>query len=354
MAHGTTNSVTAAAMLDRVAPADAGKLRRLLAGYIVTQLLATAVRLGVLDQLSQRPLSADALSTATGLRAAELRRYLRALEGLELLERDAQVYRLTPTGRLLVRGEGLLFGHALLSGAEYYDAWAELDYALRTGESAFDRRFGCSLWERLESAPEAAECFAKMMRQNTASVGTELARAYQFPRDGVVADLGAGEGSLLADLLVQNPHLRGIAFEQASMIPHVRATLEQRGVLTRCTLMAGDLRESVPQGADVYILKSVIHNWKDQAALRMLRGCRASMAAGSRLLLIERAVDEQAETASDVLSTAIQDLTMLVLFGAHDRTVEDYRQLIERAGFEAQQAQPLQAHLTLIEARVAA
>jgi orsellinic acid C2-O-methyltransferase len=340
--------------LDSDAPAETGKLRRLLGGYIVTQILATAVRLGVLDRLSGGPLSADELSTATGLRTAELRRYLRALEGLELLDRDAQVYRLTATGRLLVRGEGLLFGHALLSGGEYYDAWADLDYAVRTGESAFDRRFGCSLWERFGSTPETANCFAQMMRQNTASVGTELALAYRFPSDGVVADLGTGEGSLLAELLVQNPRLRGIAFEQASMLPHVRATLEQRGVLPRCTLMAGNLLESVPQGADVYILKSVIHNWKDEAALRMLRTCRASMAPGSHLLLIERAVNDQAEAASDLLNTAIQDLTMLVLFGAHDRTVEDYRALVERAGLEVQQVQALRPHLTLIAAIAAA
>lgn len=112
-----TGSVTPAS----VAGENARKIRRLLAGHIFTQLLATAARLGIFDALLESARTGEELSAATGVPARELRRCLRALEGLELVVRDGDRYRLAGGAELLSSEQGL-FGHALLSGGEYYES----------------------------------------------------------------------------------------------------------------------------------------------------------------------------------------------------------------------------------------
>lgn len=336
---------------ENLAAEGARKIRRLLAGHVFTQVVATAARLGIFERLAEGACTSEALSETTGVPALALRRCLRALEGLELVARDGDAYRLIGGAELLTPDRGL-YGHAVLSGREYYEAWAELGHSLLTGESAFEKRFGCTLWDRLSQAPEAADSFARMMRQNTESVGAQLLEVYAFPSEGIVADLGAGSGALLAELLMQRPALRGIAVEQPSVIEHTRATLERHALQGRCELVAGDLLTTVPGGADVYLLKSVVHNWRDETALAILKNCSAVMKPEARLLLLERVLDDRATAANEVLNAALQDLTMLVLFGARDRTLEDYRELLRAADLQVRSITSLGA-LTVIEAGLA-
>lgn len=183
------------------------------------------------------------------------------------------------------------------------------------------------------------------MRWNTQRALEEILGLYEFPATGVVADIGAGHGALLAGLLSRSLGLRGVALEHPAVVEHVHRTVREHDLAGRCAVSAGDFLTAVPEGADIYMLKSVIHNWDDDPALQILRNCRAAMGTEGRLLLIERVLD-----AGDPLGTAVRDLTMLVLFGSHDRTVDDYRALAERAGFAVGRHQIGLSGICLIEA----
>jgi hypothetical protein len=331
-----------------VASEDARKLRRLLAGHVFTQILGTAVRLGIFDQLTRGSRSVEELSAAAGARVSEMGRFLRALEGLEVIKHDADTYEISAMGRLLTRDEGALYGHAVLSSTDYYEAWGRLGDALSSGESAYEKQFGCGMWERLSQRAELADCFARMMRQNTDTVGTRLARLGAVPARGLVADLGAGQGSLLIELLTALPDLRGIALEQGSMLLPMSTAISEAGLTDRCEVLAGNLLEAVPQGADVYVLKSVLHNWKDDDAIRILQNCRSSMGRGARLLVLERVVPALA-SGNELLNVAILDLSMLVLFGASDRSVDDYGALLTSAGLSVERSLDLGSNLVVIE-----
>lgn len=169
---------------------------------------------------------------------------------------------------------------------------------------------------------------------------------YQFPVAGVIADLGAGDGTLVAGLLERFPELRALVLEQPAIIGNARRTLHERGVLNRCTLIAGDFFTEIPEHADLYLLKSVIHNWNDENALRILRRCRDSMAKHSRVLVIERAMNDKSD---DMLPTAVRDLTMLVLFGGRDRTAEAYGKLLRQAGFAVDETRRGASDVCIIE-----
>ncbi|MEV0406842.1 methyltransferase [Actinoallomurus sp. NPDC050550] len=323
------------------------QLNILVDGHIRTQLVASAVRFRIPDHLADRTLTDAALSGLTGIGVPTLRRYMRALEGLGLVESAGEnAYRGTALMEPLRRDTGSFYGHALMAGMEYYEAWSELDFALRTGDSAFEHRYGCDLWHHFDSDDDAAVSFARTMRLNTERFLEEILGLYDFPDDGVVADLGAGDGTLLAELLVRYPKLCGIVFEQPAVLAVARQTMKDRGVADRCELAAGDFLAEVPRGADIYVIKSVIHNWNDESALRILRNCRASVGERGRLLLIEHALK-----IDDALEAAVRDLAMLVLLGGQSRSVEEHEALLRQAGFSVEQTLTAPSGFCLIEAR---
>lgn len=324
---------------------DPDRLLGMLRGHMVTQLVASAARLRIPDHLADAPLPAAELSALTGVALPELRRYLRVLAQLGLVEPAGDdLFRSTSMAELLRSDTGGLYGQALMAGADYYEAWSEVDHALTTGGSAFERRHGTTLWARFDDDGEVAASFARTMRWNTERDLTEILGLYDFPAHGVVADLGAGHGTLVAGVLTRFPGLRAIAFEQPAVIGHTRRTVQEYDLADRCELVTGDFLTGVPGGADLYLLKAVVHDWDDATALRILRNCHDAMGGTGRLLLIERT------TAHDPFLAAIRDMTMLVLFGGQDRTAGQYAALLGRAGFTVSRILTGPSGICLLEA----
>jgi orsellinic acid C2-O-methyltransferase len=318
-------------------------------GHIITQIIASAVRFQILDYIESGITSIDQLSELTGMGNGQLRRFIRALEGLGLVaEHQPDDYRLCAPAGLLLRAGGGLRGQALMSGAEYYQAWAELDYALTSGRSAFERAHGRTLWEKFQDDDLLTASFTRMMRWNTERAIKEILDVYGFPRSGVIADLGAGDGTLAAELLGRYPGLRAIVFETETVIGHTRRSIAERGLAQRCEFTAGDFLEAVPEGADLYILKAVLHNWNDDDALQILRNVRRTLKKSGRVLVIERI-----QVADNLLGSAIRDLTMLVLFGGQERSQEAYTELLAKARLEIVRAVTTPAGLCLVEAAAA-
>jgi len=117
-------------------------------------------------------------------------------------------------------------------------------------------------------------------------------------------------------------------------------------VADRCAMVPGDFFEGVPAGGDLYLLKSVLHNWDDARSRTILRNCHDSMPSRSRLLVIERVVPEGGG-ASDA---KLFDINMLVMLSGLERTTGEYRRLLEDTGFKLRRVIPTQAPLSILEA----
>ncbi|RGC66973.1 Multifunctional cyclase-dehydratase-3-O-methyl transferase TcmN [Micromonospora sp. MW-13] len=326
-------------------PSHTERLVALLRGHAVTQLVAAAARFRIPDVLAEDALPVADIGARTGIPVPALDRYLPALAGLDIVQREPDgTYRVAPLGRLLRCEPGSLYGQALMAGDEYYGAWQELDHALLTGESAFHARHGCGLWEMTARKPDLAVAFARTMRWNSNRVLSDVLALHDFTDARLVVDLGAGDATLLCGVLARYPGVRGLAVEQGSMAARAAATVEEAGLNQRCGVQTGDIRRTVPSGGDVYILKSVIHNWPDEAATDILRNVRDAMPAGSRLLLVENAHDGTDPEA------ALRDLAMMVLFGSRDRTPAEYCALLTRAGFAASTPRRSSSGMCLIPA----
>jgi hypothetical protein len=281
--------------MTQASPPSPDALMQIVTGYQAAQTLHVAAQLRLADLLAEGPRSIEALATATSTHAPSLTRLLRMLAALGVVveEADGRI-GLTSLGTLLRAGvPGSLRDRILfLTGEWFWRSWGDLLYSVRTGNPAFDHIFGMSnfdYWEHDAEAGAIHDTFFTAMAQLTTA---PLVRAYDFARFGTVADIGGGEGPLLAAILAAHPDVQGILFDQPHVIATAPPVLEAAGVADRCMVVGGDFFESVPAGADAYVLKYIIHDWDDERAMAILARCRAAMAPGTALLVIEQVLPE--------------------------------------------------------------
>jgi hypothetical protein len=326
----------------------AAALRQLIMGFRATQIVHVAAKLGLADMIAAGAQEAPALAEALGADPEALQRLLRALGSLGLArETRAGGFELTALGAGLRRDvPGSLHGVALLYGDEWlWRAYGRLEHSVLTGKPAFEQVHGQPLYAYLDQHPDAARVFNQAMSSFSAHEAAAILNAYNFAAATKLVDVGGGEGNLLADILSAYPHLKGVLFELDSVIAKLDGRWEAAELGGRVQLVAGDFFEGLPQGGDAYLLKSVLHNWDDAAALRILQRCRAAIANHGRLLVIERLIPE-----GDASSEAkLFDINMLVVAGGRERSPHEYRALFEAAGFELRRIIPTRSALSIVE-----
>ncbi|MEJ0088315.1 MAG: methyltransferase [Limisphaerales bacterium] len=330
-------------------PAEAGpSLNSLLGGYRNTALLYVAARLKIPDLLAAGPRSSRELSEILNANAPALHRVLRGLVALGLCsEMEDGYFQLLPLGEKLQSSTGgPEYSLAILNGEEYAAAWNDLLHSVMTGEASFDHVFGESPWQHRQKNPELNERFNFWLEEGAAAAGLAISKAYDFSQQQTVADLGGGQGTLLAAILQANASLQGVLFDQPHVISIARRKLESAGLKPRCQLVEGSFFEPVPVEADVCILKSILHDWDDEKCLLILKNCRAVLKPGQPLLVVEKIMSERVK---DQPSIIMADLQMLVVTGGRERTLDEYKKVFAAAGFELKRTIPLSTGHCLLE-----
>jgi hypothetical protein len=313
--------------------AAARELLELVNGSWIAQACYVTARLGIADLLAAGPRTAEELAAATGAHAPALRRLLSALGSVAIChQRDDGSFEMTRTGRLLRADVPCsLRAWTLQWGGEAWQVWANLLHSVKTGQSARSLITGDTGFGHLERDPEAAKIFNQAMVDLTRLAAMDIAQAYDFAGKRVM-DVGGGYGELLAQVLATYPTARGVLFDMPHAIAKARDHLNGRGLEGRCEFIAGDFFRSVPSGSDVYVLKTVIHDWPDDKAREILCTCGSAMAADARLLIIERLMPERLEPSAENCALARADLHMLVALGAQERTLAEMQSLLHSAG----------------------
>jgi hypothetical protein len=327
---------------------EVAKLLDCLAGKWIAQAVSTAAKLGLADALRE-PMTIEALAGTMDCDAGALGRLVAVLVGEGLVAQDERrgLVSLTATGALLRRDElGALA--EFVGSASQWTPWAQLHHAVRTGENAFERVHGEGLFEYLAQRPEEARLYDAAIDAFTAQQGRALAEAEVL--DGVrsVVDVGGGRGTLLRELLVRRPGLRGVLFDRPDVVDAARERFA--GLEDRCDFVGGDFFVDVPAGADAYVVKHVVHNWDDEHATALLQRCRDAMAPGGRVMVVEAVLlpgDRRDEAR-------FLDLEMLVVTGGgKERTKPALRRLLAAAGLRLTATRRLapQAWLLVAERR---
>lgn len=327
----------------------AAALRQMIMGFRTTQLIYVAAKLRIADQLRSGPQHSDTLAQRSGADPQSLYRLLRALASIGIFKETGDgLFHVTPLAELLQTGvSGSLHAIALLYGDAWcWSAYGNMFHSITTGEPAFPHFHGQPFFEYLNQHAQAAEIFNKAMTAFSDQEIDAILQAYDFSDVSTIVDIGGGHGYLITAILKANKEAQGLLFEQAPVLDGARNFITSMELEARCELISGDFFNAVPAGGDCYILKSVIHDWDDENASRILKNCRTAMTNNARLLLIERVVP-----AGDEPSEAkLFDINMLVMLGGCERTAEQYEHLLQGAGLHITNIIATSSALSIVEA----
>ena len=303
--------------------------------------------LRIAEHLSAGATKADELAEAAGCDRDYLTRVLRHLVGRgvftqpspgEFAMNDAARGLLDPGLRLGLDLDGF--------GGRMAGAWSSLLAAVRTGRPAYHEVFGRPFWEDLDAHPDIAASFDALMGPDGHGVpdpdvlvtgGWETVRR--------VVDVGGGTGTLLAEVLRARPEVHGTLVDLPRTVAGAGDAFAEAGLAERVTIVGQSFFEPLPSGADVYLLKSVLADWPDPEATRILRRCAEAARPAGRVVVLNGVSPQPATDEGDLL--------MMVLLGGKHRILAEFRELAAEAGLEVLVAEQHRSGRFIVECRPA-
>ena len=320
----------------------------MLLGKWVSNAISAAAHFGIADHLESGPKSPKELAALTGTQERPLYRLLRANASVGVFtELEDGRFAQTPLSEPLrsnaipcVRNMAMM-----LTDDWHIRSWEQLPWCVETGKPASYKLNGMPMFDWMGQHPEKTVNFNNAMTDMSQGDAAAIVQSYDFSRFEHIVDVAGGHGTLLAAILDRATQSRGTLFD----MPHVIEGAKKAGILGRfggrCKLEAGSFFESVPAGADAYIMKYIIHDWYDPECIRILSNCRKGMRPGGRLLVMDQVVPDRNEPGVSKL----MDLEMLVLPGGMERTGKEFSELFAASGFRLERILPTPGIQCIIE-----
>ena len=332
------------------------KIFGMIQAFWQSQCLYVATRLGIFNLLhDEGAQSADTLAEKTNTKVERLYVILRALAHLDVLaERPDRIFAPTDTSALLVTNRGPSIGHFAMHITEptQWDAWNQLEAALHTGEVAFERANGKSVYDFCQDDPWSGDVFMNAMSFLTDHAVDALLDVYDFDRFPTIMDVGGGQGGSIGNI-VKRFGCKGMLFD----VPYVTATaptyLEKLGVTEgSIDVISGNVFEAVPTGADAIVMKYFISAWNDDDARIILKNCRAALPPHGKIILLQAFVPDldDPKTAPDGIMPGLFAVQIMVSVpGGAWRTRQQFKTLFEECGFKLEKTVDTGTNLSAME-----
>jgi hypothetical protein len=324
-------------------------LNRMLTAAALSRTLCTVAELGVADQVSAgSPRPVSALAAATDAHERSLHRALRFLASHGVFTETAPgVFDHTPLSAALRDDAPGSYRAGARMFHRMFPGWDGLDHAIRTGESGFAKVYGVPVFDYIAAHPDLGPFVDAGMTSFHGYETGAMLDAYDFGGIRVLADVGGGNGSLLAEALRRHPSMRGLLFDLGHVAGRAAARLAGAGLADRCRVVEGSFFEGVPAGADAYLFRHIIHDWTDEQCVQILSHCRQVIPDDGRLLVVECVVPSGNEpsVAKDF------DILMMTFPGGMERTADEFRDLFARAGFALTSITPTATMVSIVEGR---
>jgi C-methyltransferase len=333
----------------RLAPAPAAMMEMIIAAW-TSQAITVAAQLGVADALSNGPLPIEELAARVGADADALRRLLRALisKGIFRHRRDGR-YELNALADTL-RSDApisMTWAAQFYGSAEQRERWTLMVDSIRTGSTVVPTLRGKESFDYFAVQPELATLFNQTMTSVSELTDGPVVAGYDFSAYPTIVDVGGGHGPLLAAILAGAPASRGVLYDLPRVVANAPSLFREHKVADRVRIAEGSFFDSVPAGGDAYILKNIMHDWPDDKAVQILRNVRKAAGPGATVLLVELVIPRHDR---DFPGKWV-DLEMLLNLGARERTADEYRDLLSRAGFQVTRVVQTASPLSVVEAR---
>ncbi|XXF77610.1 methyltransferase [Myxococcaceae bacterium GXIMD 01537] len=335
---------------DQVAPTV---VLQMVFGKMASRAITLAAELSLADLMKDGPVHVDELARARDVNADALNRVLRVLAASGVFtEVSSRTFGLNPAAQLL-RSDvpGSLRGLVLWLGDDTsWRAFQDLRKSVKTGLPAYDEVHGHALFDYLARTPSVGAIFNQAMTSLTGQFMPAVLAAYDFSGLKRVVDVGGGQGALLAALVERYPELRCTLMDLPEVVAQAGAVLDKSPHRNRLDTAPGSFFDTVPAGADAYVLKHILHDWDDAHSLSILRNIRKAMPASGRLLVVETLITPGPES----LLSKFSDLEMLVVTpSGRERTAEEFSALFQQAGLRLERVVQTPSPMVVLEARPA-
>ena len=316
--------------------------------FWLMQPLYIAAELDIAGFLKNGPLSVEELGRLSASDPGSLYRIMRALASSGIFkELEGKRFRQNSRSLALLEGIGSM-RHMIIHhlGKINWSANANLLHTVKTGENAFTNLYGTDIYPYLQKDTDELKRFEKSMNDLSALAMAPVLSRYDFGKFSSIADIGGGEGMLLAGILEQSNRAKGILFDLPENHNKAEKFLKAAGLSERISYVPGSFLEPFSLEADLYIMKNVLHNWDDEQCSLILKNLRRNMKKDSILLVLELLVP-----APGVASYAkMVDIQMLsTMPGGRERTREEYASLLSKSGFGLKRIIPTIAPLSILE-----
>ncbi|WP_223778187.1 acetylserotonin O-methyltransferase [Streptomyces sp. 135] len=317
--------------------AETAMLNLLYSAPFAAQMMRAFAKLRIADHLTEGPRSAADLTQALGAHPGALTSFLNACTAQSLVTRseDGQ-YALTERGRLLRSDSGVAAHVLYAAGPGVNRAYEQMDEVVLTGRSGGDLT-GRHVYDYYSEHLEEGAAFEKVMSETTTNCVNALVETHDFTAYPRIMDVGGGRGTLLSRVLEAAPKAQGVLFDMPHVIDMARSSLREEAdpdVVSRIEFTGGSFLESVPPGADLYMIKSILVDWPDSQVARLLANLHSAMAPGGRLLVVDWFGRDAAEAGRSVEGyEAIVSFSAWTLWGGRLRVRTEFESLLDAAGF---------------------
>ncbi|PWN88010.1 S-adenosyl-L-methionine-dependent methyltransferase [Acaromyces ingoldii] len=375
-------------MLSEVVQDPGMRCLQMCGSFFEARALHIAVRAGVPQRIAASPkgaLTSVELGKATGIEHRKLARILRCLATNHMLaEVGRDTFANNRISAHLVDNAGLC-AYIHHYGEEPYHAAGALMTKLDTPAGAsydildapFSDVYGRKpRWEWLEEPDEKTG----KPREQLARFGLAMLGAGDVEVPGVLADYdwaGLGQGATVVDVgggVGQMCIALGRAFSNLRFVVQDRPPVIEQGrkiwaeraadLVDRCELQPHDFFQTQPvQGAHVYLLRHVVHDWADRESIAILRALKPALAPHSRILLAEQIMvcasgdDRIARPAAPLPAnygdaarfSHQRDINMMGLINGIERSPAEFDALVEQAGLVVKAFHPCRSQIGLVE-----
>lgn len=335
-------------------PAPAVRLRELVFGAAYAGAVRAAARLGVADALGDTPATPEELAASVKTEPQPLKRLLRALSAHGIFEETTDGrFAHTEMSRLLREDTPGSLRYISLWCTEpwTWEAWPRLDEAVRSGKHVFHDLYGKEFFDYLNNdAPESAHVFDRAMTTSSRQSAKDIAEFLDLQGVSSIADIGGGQGLVLASLLEKHPKVHGTLLDLPSVVANADSRLRDGGTLAgRSRIVAGDCRREIPVEADLYIIKNILE-WDDDSTRRTLRNVIAAARPGARVVVIENLVDD----SLSMKFTTAMDLLLLLNVGGAKHTMQSMTERMRESGLKVGDVRQVNGFLHAFDSTVPA
>lgn len=318
---------------------------QMVVGAWISQTISSVTRLDIPDLLKKHgPQTALKLIQNYGVDAKPdaLERALRACASVGIFTEDSGgFFGTTALSDVLTSSSSVSAKKFTeIFGGSWWKVWSGLPDALRTGLTQASAQLGMDYWEYCKANQKEMEDFGEAMKSNSHNSIRGVLKYCNLTGIRKVADIGGSFGHLTIELLRKYRNLYGIVLEMPDLIPIAQKHLagENKDIVSRIEFVGGNMFDGVP-GAEVYILKHIIHDWDDTFCIKLLRNCHSAMVGDGRVICVDAVLPPMGDTSGTFAK--FLDINMMVFHVGKERTQKQWEAIYHAAGFRIASITPL-------------